>query len=159
MELHDIVVLVGFILLIYFTAGSDVPQEYVDAETLKGVADEDRAFTEGNWQFASAALTSTVVLTVADGNSDAVAKSVGAAVSGGFKNEVITIADDAAGVYCDGLISACSTITSKDVSTEFPGASVAKMFIVVIPSPTSVKVNTPSFSITVTTDGSEFVMT
>ena len=56
-------------------------------------------------------LLSTVVLTVADGNSDAVAKSVGAAVSGGFKNEVITIADDANSVYCDGLISACAAIT------------------------------------------------
>ena len=53
---------VGFILIIYATAGSDVPQEYVAAETLKGVADEDRSFTEGNWQFASAALTSTVIL-------------------------------------------------------------------------------------------------
>jgi hypothetical protein len=31
---------------------------------LKGVADEDRSFTEGNWQFASAALTSTVILVV-----------------------------------------------------------------------------------------------
>jgi len=58
---------------------------------------------------------STVVLTVADGNSDAAAKAVGAAVSGGFKNEVITIADDAASVYCDGLVTACSTIT-VDVS-------------------------------------------
>ena len=55
---------VGFILIIFYTAGSDVPQEYVAAETLKGVADEDRSFTEGNWQFASAALTSTVILTV-----------------------------------------------------------------------------------------------
>jgi len=55
---------IGFILIIFYTAGSDVPQEYVAAETLKGVADEDRSFTEGNWQFASAALTSTVVLTV-----------------------------------------------------------------------------------------------
>ena len=55
---------VGFILIIYATAGSDVPQEYVAAETLKGVADEDRSFTEGNWQFASAALTSTVILVV-----------------------------------------------------------------------------------------------
>ena len=53
---------VCFILIIYATAGSDVPQEYVAAETLKGVADEDRSFTEGNWQFASAALTSTVIL-------------------------------------------------------------------------------------------------
>ncbi|MDC0313491.1 hypothetical protein OAL26_00030 [Flavobacteriales bacterium] len=53
---------VAFILIIYSTAGSDVPQEYVAAETLKGVADEDRSFTEGNWQFASAALTSTVIL-------------------------------------------------------------------------------------------------
>ena len=53
---------VAFILIIYATAGSDVPQEYVAAETLKGVADEDRSFTEGNWQFASAALTSTVIL-------------------------------------------------------------------------------------------------
>jgi hypothetical protein len=55
---------VGFILIVYYTAGSDVPQEYVATETLKGVADENRAFTEGNWKFASAALTSTVVLTV-----------------------------------------------------------------------------------------------
>lgn len=54
---------VGVILIIYFTAGSDVPQQYVDAETLSGVADEDRTFTDGNWQFASAALTSTVLLT------------------------------------------------------------------------------------------------
>jgi hypothetical protein len=53
----------GFILIIYFTAGGDVPQEYVDAETLKGVAEDKRVFTEGNWQFASAALTSTVILT------------------------------------------------------------------------------------------------
>ena len=52
-----------------------------------------------------------------------------------------------------------STITSKDVSTEFSEASVAFMFSFVIPSPTSVRVNTPSFSVTVTTDGLEFVMT
>lgn len=64
MNMAGIVGVVAFILLVYYTAGSDVPQEYVAAETLKGVADEDRAFTEGNWQFASAALTSTVVLTV-----------------------------------------------------------------------------------------------
>ena len=63
-NMAGIVGVVAFILIIYSTAGSDVPQEYVAAETLKGVADEDRAFTEGNWQFASAALTSTVVLTV-----------------------------------------------------------------------------------------------
>ena len=63
-NMAGIVGVVAFILIIYATAGSDVPQEYVAAETLKGVADEDRAFTEGNWQFASAALTSTVVLTV-----------------------------------------------------------------------------------------------
>ena len=62
-NMAGIVGVVAFILIIYATAGSDVPQEYVAAETLKGVADEDRAFTEGNWQFASAALTSTVVLT------------------------------------------------------------------------------------------------
>ena len=63
-NMAGIVGVVAFILIIYATAGSDVPQEYVAAETLKGVADEDRAFTEGNWRFASAALTSTVVLTV-----------------------------------------------------------------------------------------------
>ena len=61
-NMAGIVGVVGFILIIYATAGSDVPQEYVAAETLKGVADEDRSFTEGNWQFASAALTSTVIL-------------------------------------------------------------------------------------------------
>ena len=63
MNMAGIVGVVAFILIIYYTAGSDVPQEYVAAETLKGVADEDRAFTPDNWQFASAALTSTVVLT------------------------------------------------------------------------------------------------
>jgi len=63
-NMAGIVGVVGFILIIYFSAGSDVPQEYVAAETLKGVADEDRVFTEGNWQFASAALTSTVILVV-----------------------------------------------------------------------------------------------
>jgi len=61
-NMAGIVGVVAFILLVYTTAGSDVPQEYVAAETLKGVADEDRSFTEGNWQFASAALTSTVIL-------------------------------------------------------------------------------------------------
>jgi len=61
-NMAGIVGVVAFILIIYATAGSDVPQEYVAAETLKGVADEDRSFTEGNWQFASAALTSTVIL-------------------------------------------------------------------------------------------------
>ena len=61
-NMAGIVGVVAFILIIYSTAGSDVPQEYVAAETLKGVADEDRSFTEGNWQFASAALTSTVIL-------------------------------------------------------------------------------------------------
>ena len=61
-QMAGIVGVVAFILLVYTTAGSDVPQEYVAAETLKGVADEDRSFTEGNWQFASAALTSTVIL-------------------------------------------------------------------------------------------------
>ena len=61
-NMAGIVGVVAFILIIYTTAGSDVPQEYVAAETLKGVADEDRSFTEGNWQFASAALTSTVIL-------------------------------------------------------------------------------------------------
>jgi len=63
-SMAGIVGVVGFILIIYYTAGAEVPQEYVAAETLKGVADEDRVFTEGNWQFASAALTSTIVLTV-----------------------------------------------------------------------------------------------
>ena len=63
-NMAGIVGVVGFILIVFYTAGSDVPQEYVAAETLKGVADEDRSFTEGNWQFASAALTSTVILTV-----------------------------------------------------------------------------------------------
>ena len=63
-NMAGIVGVVAFIFIVYATAGSDVPQEYVAAETLKGVADEDRSFTEGNWQFASAALTSTVVLTV-----------------------------------------------------------------------------------------------
>ncbi len=61
-NMAGIVGVVGFILIVFYTAGSDVPQEYVAAETLKGVADEDRSFTEGNWQFASAALTSTVIL-------------------------------------------------------------------------------------------------
>ena len=61
-NMAGIVVVVAFILIILYTAGSDVPQEYVAKETLDGVADEDRAFTEGNWQFASAALTSTVIL-------------------------------------------------------------------------------------------------
>ena len=61
-NMAGIVGVMAFILLVYTTAGSDVPQEYVAAETLKGVADEDRSFTEGNWQFASAALTSTVIL-------------------------------------------------------------------------------------------------
>ena len=63
-NIAGIIGVVGFIFIIYATAGSDVPQEYVAAETLKGVADEDRSFTEGNWQFASAALTSTVILVV-----------------------------------------------------------------------------------------------
>ena len=63
-NIAGIIGVVGFIFIIYSTAGSDVPQEYVAAETLKGVADEDRSFTEGNWQFASAALTSTVILVV-----------------------------------------------------------------------------------------------
>ena len=61
-NMAGVVGVVGFILIVFYTAGSDVPQEYVAAETLKGVADEDRSFTEGNWQFASAALTSTVIL-------------------------------------------------------------------------------------------------
>ena len=63
-NIAGIIGVVGFIFIIYSTAGSDVPQEYVAAETLKGVADEDRSFTEVNWQFASAALTSTVILVV-----------------------------------------------------------------------------------------------
>ncbi|MDG2226262.1 MAG: hypothetical protein P8L20_00880 [Flavobacteriales bacterium] len=63
-NIAGIIGVVGFIFIIYATAGSDVPQEYVAAETLKGVADEDRSFTEGNWQFASAALTSTIILVV-----------------------------------------------------------------------------------------------
>ena len=61
-NMAGIVGVVAFIWIVWYTAGSDVPQEYVAAETLKGVADEDRSFTEGNWQFASAALTSTVIL-------------------------------------------------------------------------------------------------
>ena len=63
-SLAGIAGIVGFILVVYLTAGNDVPQEYVANETLKGVADADRVFTPGNWQFASAAVTSTVILTV-----------------------------------------------------------------------------------------------
>ena len=69
-------------------------------------------------QGSNGSLISSVVLTVADGDSDAVAKNVGAAISGGFKSEVITIADDAAGVYCDPLISACAAITA-DITVAF----------------------------------------
>ena len=62
-SMAGIVGVVAFILLVYYTAGSDVPQEYVDAESLKGDAEDDRVFTSYNWQFASAAVTSTVILT------------------------------------------------------------------------------------------------
>ena len=62
-NMAGIVGVVGFILIIYYSSGSDIPQEYIDAETLRGIADEDRAFTSANWQYASAALTSTIILT------------------------------------------------------------------------------------------------
>ena len=61
-NMAGIVGVVGFLLIVYFTAGSDVPEEYGAKEILDGVAAEDRVFIEENWQLASAALTSTVIL-------------------------------------------------------------------------------------------------
>ena len=61
-NMAGIVGVVGFLLIVYFTAGSDVPEEYGAKEILDGVAAEDRVFIKENWQLASAALTSTVIL-------------------------------------------------------------------------------------------------
>jgi hypothetical protein len=67
---------------------------------------------------ANGSLLSSVVLTVANGDSDAVVKAVAQAAAGGRQDEVVVIADDAAGVYCDPKISACAAITA-DVTVAF----------------------------------------
>ena len=72
--------------------GNDVVNVYIDANS-------------------NGSVISSVVLTVADGDSDQVVRDVAEAIAGAKAGECLVIADDANSKYVTPKISACAAIT------------------------------------------------